>query len=324
MPSNGSKKGRQPYTADHYEAEIRKLYPEVQVLKAYVEGNPEDLETAKELEQEKETLRGYRDRWAERKEVIVYVANNEGLPNSSEELRYQTAKMPTYDAKKWPWRQVGDYIAYVPGIGWYPVCRERKTLADLDATLRDKDHRKNLYEEYERCLVDSRFTVFRFDLECTPEDLNDYLPPMPKTCKFCQVKRIKTDNGDYFCPKTFTIFPEKDPGSDFKCHEGFMEKKRDPVNVSAMKTLRKTIIRQCHEMGMQVVWRGSREAACEAYKPGVEEWLKLNYVRLLNLDVTACSDRAVLEARVAQLEAELQAARTSLLRYETPAEGVKA
>ena len=53
MPSNQPRKGRQPYTYDHYEAEIRKLFPEVQLLKAFVEANPEDLETAKELEKKK-------------------------------------------------------------------------------------------------------------------------------------------------------------------------------------------------------------------------------------------------------------------------------
>lgn len=308
MSSKQPTKGRQPYTSDYYEVEIRKLYPEVQILKAYCEANPEDVETAKELEEKKATLRYYRDKWAERKEVIVYVDGREQLPNTPEELGYPTERTPQYDPKTWPWYSVGDYVAYIPGIGWYPVCRERKSLADLDDTLRDKDHRKNLYEEYERFKADPRFKdggVFRFDLECTPEELEDFLPPMPKSCRFCAVKRVKMDSEDYFCPVSQHMFQEFEPGSDFKCHEGFVERKRDPVNVKAMKTLRKTIIRQCHEMGMQIVWRGSREAACAAYKPGVEEWLKLNYVKLLRLDVKPYDDLEHLKTKKAMLEAEL-------------------
>jgi len=280
----------QKKTASEYEAEIRSLYPEVQVLKAYCEANPEDIETIKELEKKKSTLRSYRDKWAERKDVIVYVDGREQLENTPVELKYPTERTPPYDSKKWQWYSVGDYIAYIQGIGWYPVCRERKTINDLDGTLRDRDHRKNLYEEFGRFLADDRFTIFRFDLECTEEEFYNYLPPVPKTCKYCEVKRVKSDTGDYFCPKTFTLFPSKDPEKDFKCHDGFRERKRDPVNVQAMKTLRKTIIRQCCEMGMQIIWRGSREAAYKAYRPGVEEYLKLNYVKLLKLDMVPYND----------------------------------
>ena len=271
--------GRQPLPASHYEAEIRKLYPEVQLLKAYCEADPEDKATAKELEEKKGTLRGYRDKWAERKQVLVYVDGREQLENTPEELGYPTQRTPQYDAKKWPYSSVGDYTAYIEGIGWYPVCRERKSLTDLDGTLRDKEHRKNLFEEYERFKVDPRFKnggIFRFDLECTPEELENYLPPMPKTCSFCAVKRVRMDSGDYLCLRSGHMFPSFEPAQDFKCHEGFEERKRDPVNIKAMKTLRKRIIRQCHEKGMQVIWRGSREEACKAYREGVIEYLSLN------------------------------------------------
>lgn len=300
-------------TAADYEAEIRKLYPDVQLLKAYCEADPDDRETAKELEQKKDALRGYRDRWAERKEVIVYVDGREQLENTPDELGYPTTRTPQYDKKDWPWRSVGDYTAYVPGIGWYPVCRERKSLADLDATLRDKDHRKRLYDEYERFLADSRFTIFRFDLECTESELWDYLPPLPKTCDFCEVKRLKMEHGDYFCLRTGEMFPEKEPGADFKCYEGFVEKRRDPVNVKAMKTLRKRIIRQCLEKGMQITWRGSRENACLAYREGIVEYLALNYVKLLGLDKLSHDDEAFLKERLARLEAEIQATKATLV-----------
>jgi hypothetical protein len=300
---------RQQYPAEYYEAEIRKLYPAVQLLRAYCEANPEDTATLKELEDKEGSLRYNKKMWASRKQIIVQVASNEGLENSAEELRCQTEPMKTYDEKKWPYKQVGDYVAYVPGIGWYPVCRERKTLEDLYGTLMDKEHRKNLFEEFDRFLVDNRFTIFRFDLECTEEEFYNYLPHWPKTCKFCDVKRQKMDSGEYFCPLTLQIL-ESYPGPDFKCHEGFCPRPRDRIELQRIRTSKRTYLRQCREKGFQIEWRGSREAACEAYREGVEEWLKLNYVKLLKLDVR--DDRAELLKKKAFIEAELAAVNGAL------------
>jgi hypothetical protein len=281
---------RQQYPAEYYEAEIRKLYPAVQLLRAYCEANPEDESTLKELEDKEKSLGYLKKMWAARIPIIVQVASNEGLENSAEELRCQTEPMKQYDAKKWPYKQVGDYVAFIPGIGWYPVCRERKTLEDLYGTLMDRDHRKNLFEEFDRFLADNRFTIFRFDLECTEEEFYNYLPTWPKTCKFCEIHRQKMDSGEYFCPQTFQIL-EFYPGPDFKCHEGFSPRQRDRIELQRILTSKETYLRQCHEKGFQVVWRGSREAACEAYRDGVEEWLKLNYVKLLKLDVKSRTEK---------------------------------
>lgn len=324
MPSNVRSKGRKPYTSEHYEAEIRKLFPEVQLLKAFCEANPEDESTLKELEQKKSTLREYRNRWAERVPAIAYVDGREQLPNSSEESGYHTERTPQYDAKNWPYYSVGDYITYVPGVGWYPVCRERKSLNDLYGTLMDEDHRKNLYDEFFRFLIDKRFTIFRFDLECTEDEFFEYLPPRPKICKYCQVKRIRMDTEDDFCPKLVKIFPSTVIDPSFRCHEGFIERKRDSIELQRLHTLKETVLRQCRELGMQIVWEGSREEACAAYKPGVVEWLKLNYVSLLQLDKPLYSDREFLEDRKAALEAEkvrieeeLVDVNASLARIET-------
>lgn len=321
------KSGRQPLTADHYEAEIRALYPAVHLLKAYCEANPDDTESLKELETNKAKLRYNRDMWAHRKEAVVYVANNEGLPNSSEEIGYNTEPMKSYHAKKWPYKQFGDYIAYVPGIGWYPVVRERKTLSDLYGTLMDRDHRKNLYEELARFKADPRFKVkgiFRFDLECTEDDFYNYLPPWPKTCKFCEVKRIKTDSGDYWCQRSHNLFPSFENPPDFRCHAGYNERKRDPVDIKRIRSTQHKRIRQCHELGMQIIWRGSREAAYEAYRPGVEEWLKLKYVHLLKLDDAPYNDRVALENKIAECEVNLFALKASLARIENPPEEAEA
>ena len=142
---------RLPYTYEYYESEIRKLYPTIQLLKAYCEANPEDESTLKELEQKERSMSYLKKMWASRIPITAQVASNEGLENSADELRCQTEPMKQYDPKKWPYKQVGDYNAHIPSLGvWYPVCRERKTLEDLYGTLMDRDHRKNLYEEFER------------------------------------------------------------------------------------------------------------------------------------------------------------------------------
>lgn len=242
----------------------------------------------------------------------------EQLENKPEELNYPTERTPHFHKTKWPYQPVGDYAAYVKGICWYPVCRERKSLADLYGTLIDEDHRKNLYEEFGRFLIDDRFTIFRFDIECMEKEFLEYLPPAPKTCKFCKVKRIKTENGDYFCPKMVQLFPEKKNDPDFKCHEGFEEKPRDEIELKRLLTLKKTILRQCFEMGMQIVWRGSREAAYEAYRPGVEEWLKLNYVRLLKLDTPLYNDESFLKERLSKARDEVWATEQSLKALGVP------
>jgi hypothetical protein len=300
-------------TASDYEAEIRKLYPEVQLLKNHCEADPDDKDTLKDFEKSKNTLRWYRDQWAARIPITVYVANNEQLPNSSAELRCNTEPMPQYHKKKWPYYQTGDYQAYIPDLKvWYPILRERKSINDLHGTLVDKDHRKNLFEEYERFLVDPRFTVFRFDLECYEEEFYNYLPPVQKKCQFCEVKRTKMDSGDYFCPRTNEFFPTFDSATDFYCHEGFKEREKDPIDKARLRSLKKKIIDQCFEMGMQIKWRGSRKAAYEAYRPNIETWLKLNYVKLLKLDNGPYNDQAALLKRKAELEASLTAVNHSL------------
>lgn len=302
-------------TSDYYEAKIRELYPTVKLLEAYCEADPEDKETAKELEKKKGTLGWYKDQWAERIPVKVYVDGREQLENTPEELRCPTEQTPQYDKTSWPYRSVGDYIAYVQGIGWYHVCRERKSLPDLYGTLMDDDNRENLFEEFDRFLADDRFTIFRFDLECTEEEFYNYLPQWPKTCKFCEVKREKMDSGEYFCPRTKSIL-DFYPGSDFKCHEGFVERKRADIDIKRLRTLKEKWIKRCFEKGFQIIWRGSREAAYQAYSPGVEEWLKLSYVGLLGLDNPFYNDHTEQLKNKAILEEKLKSVTASLERIE--------
>jgi hypothetical protein len=65
-------------------------------------------------------------------------------------------------------------------------------------------------------------------------------------------------------------------------------------------------------MGMQVVWRGSRVEAYKAYRPELEEWAKINYVKLLGLENKFYNDAEALRNRKAMLEVELEAINNSL------------
>lgn len=257
-----------------------------------------DLSKAK-----KKLLRDTVKRWAEKLEVEVLAANNEGqgYQRTPEEIGYKVRPMPRYDPKKFPYRQSCDYLACISGIGWYKVGIERKTLNDLYSTLIDDDHRDNLYDEILRFNTDQRFKdrgIFRIDAECTEEEFFDFFPPYPKTCQFCIHERIKTDTGDMFCHTTLILFDKED--KDFRCHEGFQEQPRPEDQIKAINKKKETVLRTLRGMGVQLCWRGSRESANEAYKPELQAWCVANYEKLLKLD-----DPEDLEMKKARLEAEL-------------------
>ena len=155
MPSKTPRKGRQPYTHDHYETEIRKLYPEVQPLKAFCEANPEDLETAKELEKKQATLKGYVKNLAKKYNPIIYVANNEGIPWKSEDMPWSdTGRNVTVEPmplkRKTKIKQVGDYVCYIPELGvYYPKVIDRKSWDDMNGTFVDEDNRARFFREVE-------------------------------------------------------------------------------------------------------------------------------------------------------------------------------
>lgn len=153
-----------------YEQEIHELH---HVIKEY-----DDPEVVAKL---KNRLRGQLNAWYDHLDITVFVANNEQLPWSAEELGMKTR--PMILKKQTGFDQVGDYIFFVnTGMRSFDKCFgglvvERKTCADLYGTLMNRDHRERLYREIERFQDNPRFNQFRIFTECDILDFLNYRPP---------------------------------------------------------------------------------------------------------------------------------------------------
>ena len=324
MVSKPPRKGRQPYTYEHYEAEIRKLFPEVQLLKAFCESDPEDLETATELDKKQEALKRNVKNLAKKCNPIIYVANNEGIPWKLEDMPWSdTGRNVTIEPmplkRKSKIKQVGDYVCYIPELGvYYPKVIDRKSWDDMNGTFVDEDNRARFFREVETFNIDPRFkdipdAKLEVFAECSKYDFLVKLAPYPTQCKFCtKVKRIRVDdNLVYYCTENgepSTVKPES------SC-KSFDPYKRSDGEIKALIKKKRTVIGQLKKAGVEVCWQGSRFEASHQYTVDIFEWIKGNYVTLLKLD-SMYSDRLFLENRIAQLEAELQAARASLASLE--------
>jgi hypothetical protein len=71
-----------------------------------------------------------------------------------------------------------------------------------------------------------------------------------------------------------------------------------------------------HIRGVPVVWAGTRLMAINMFKALNRQWLIKNCPTILKLNVEPYNDRLFLETKIAQLEAELHAARASLSNIE--------
>lgn len=308
MPPKNPKNGRQPFTAEYYESEIRRKYKEF--LKDPTNKKKQD------------SLRDSVRMWAIRTNVEVLAASNEGngYQRTPEEIGYTVNPMPVYEPKKWNYHQVCDYLAVIQGVGWYQVGIERKTLEDLYGTLIDDDHRRRLNAEITRFYNDPRFCkhgIFRMDLECTEEEFYDYFPPYPKTCKFCSKQKMKLDSGDYWCPEAMYLYAKDEDFKNFHCPaNSYEEKKRTQEDIDSINKKKATCIRRLRGRGVQIVWRGDRETANSEYKPDLQSWMIENYERLLGLGEYAYDDKAYVKRKIAFLEAALQSLYASLKRIE--------
>jgi len=309
-----------------YEASIKKLYSEVQLLKAYCEANPEDLETLKELDKKQKTLKTMIKGLAKNCNPVIYVARNEGIPWKSEDMpwsdtgRNVTIKPmpPKRDTKI---KQSGDYLGYIPELDvYYPKVIDRKSWDDMNTTFVDEDNRARFFREVETFNTDPRFkdipdAKLEIYAECTKYDFLVKLAPYPKQCKFCtKVERIKTDDGlTYYCAR----FEEARPVTPESSCNSFDPYKRSDVEIKSLIKKKRTVLGQLKKAGVEVCWQGSRFEASHQYTVDIFEWVRGNYVKLLKLDEPIYCDRVFLENRIAQLEAELEAARASLSRIET-------
>ena len=105
--------------------------------------------------------------------AVVFAANNEQLPWSSEEIGFPTFPMPL--KTKSGRRQVGDYYAEADGVP-LPFVVERKSMADAYGSFVIEKNRARLYAEIERYHEDNRFTSFTIIVEATEAQFMNYFP----------------------------------------------------------------------------------------------------------------------------------------------------
>jgi len=105
--------------------------------------------------------------------VKVYVASNEQLPWTSEEIGMETLPMPTKAESGY--HQVGDYHAEIDGE-IIPICFERKSLQDFYGSTIPEKNRLRLYKEIMRFDDDPRFDEFVIIVEATEKMYMQYFP----------------------------------------------------------------------------------------------------------------------------------------------------
>ena len=218
-------------------------------------------------------------------DITIFQAQNEQLPWSEEDLGYTVR--PMLLKSKCGDDQVGDYQAYYSSpvcSGWVGILVERK------------GGKKGCEDLYSTLINSENCSRFYREIDRFQEDERFTQMVIIAECSFEQFLLYRPP----FIGKTFN-----------KDHLG--------ASVAA----RRGKIASLYARGVPVIFAGTRYNAIEVYKALIRQWLIKNYVSILGLDVEPYNDRAFLETRIAQLEAELQAARASLLRYEVPVEEVR-
>jgi hypothetical protein len=186
-------------------------------------------------------------KWVDMLDIIVYVAQNEKIPWTTEELGFPVLPMPT--KLRSGFRQVGDYITCVTTqkVGgthvWLPLVVERKggkrmkggNPEDLYGTLMSTSNRSAFMSELERFENDPRFNNGKFVIiaECSYKDFIEYRPAI---------------NGR-------------------KRNTGF----------GASINSREATIAKLDELGYQVMFAGSRTRAVRYFKTRVRQSIIQNY-----------------------------------------------
>lgn len=252
-------------TIQEYVTEIRTLHKQIKKFpEPKTDKQKEELKTLKK--QLDTQLRG----WIKRLDITIFVAQNEQYPWMPEEFKeFVLTPMRPYDAKKWPYYQVGDYQAYFSGggvSGWIPVLVERKGGKegrsgphDLYGTLINPERCDTFYREIERFRADARFSMMIVIAECT---LSEYLLYTPL----------------------------------------FNGKKRNVNHIGASPESRGGKIDSLYNRGVPVLFAGTRILAVTRYKGLLKGWLRLNYACILKLDIEPYDDRAELLKKKAAIE----------------------
>ncbi|MFA6728988.1 MAG: hypothetical protein WCS17_12365 [Prevotella sp.] len=207
-------------------------------------------------------------------DITIFQAQNEQLPWKEEDLEYTIR--PMLLKSKCGDDQVGDYQAYYESpvcSGWVGVLIERK------------GGKKGCEDLYSTLMNSENCSRFYREIDRFKEDKRFSQMVVIAECSFEQFLLYKPP----FIGKTFN----KD-------------------HIGATVEARRGKIASLYTRGVPVIFAGTRFNAIKIYKALIRQWLIKNYVSILGLDKLVYNDRAFLENRVAQLEAELHAARASL------------
>jgi hypothetical protein len=180
-------------TIQDYESEIRQLHSDLENYSYF----PKIQEKyPKGIEEISNKLSNRLTTWSALVEVVVFVANNEQEPLSSEELEYKTLPMLTKKeygkmfGEENAVKQVADYQAFIKfgsRSEWCTTLFERKGgkkgCEDFYSTLMNQKGRERFYGEIGRYKADKRFKRMIVLVESSFPELMSYVP------LFCGKKR---------------------------------------------------------------------------------------------------------------------------------------
>ncbi|WP_406660905.1 ERCC4 domain-containing protein [Methanolobus sp. ZRKC3] len=118
-------------------------------------------------------------KWIDKLDITVFVAQNEQLPWSENEIGYPMRPMPP--KQTCTFNQVGDYQFFIDGHSGHfqdkfgGLLVERKTCQDFYGTL--FGNRERFYREIDRFHADPRFDKMIIVVECDTTSWLHYMPP---------------------------------------------------------------------------------------------------------------------------------------------------
>ncbi len=213
-------------------------------------------------------------------DITIFRANNEQLPWEETDIGFPVRDM--FLKKDFHAQQVGDYQAYYSGAGvagWIGILVERK------------GGRKGCEDLYSTLINPEHCARFYREIDRFKEDKRFSQMVVIAECSFEQ----------------FLLYTPL-----------FTGKSRNTNHIGASVESRRGKIASLYARGITVLFCGTRKNAIETYKALIRQWLIKNIDVVLNLNVEPYNDRVFLEEKKARLEAELQAVKASLLRYDAP------
>ena len=187
-------------TIPDYADEIKDLHHKLQ--------HRREIMTPEEIKSIEKKLSYRVAKWSAMLEVVIQVANNEGIPWTSEMIGYPTEPMPLKAATGF--HQTGDYQGVVrsfDGDRYIDLLIERKATEDLYGTLIDEGNRTRFYREIERFKNDRRFNQMIIMVEGTLSDFLLYQPEF-KGGKFDYKRRYDTKKNGSINEKKLTVLSD--------------------------------------------------------------------------------------------------------------------